>query len=45
MYDPLKEWILAVAARFRAIQAGSVHAYLAYIFVTLILLLVFGARP
>lgn len=45
LYDPLKEWILALAARFRAIQAGSIHAYLAYIFVTLILLLIFGARP
>jgi len=26
------------------VQAGSIHAYLAYIFVTLILLLLFGAR-
>jgi hydrogenase-4 component B len=45
LYHPLKEWILAVATRFRAVQAGSIHAYLAYIFVTLILLLIFGARP
>jgi hydrogenase-4 component B len=45
LYDPLRDWILALAARFRAIQAGSIHAYLAYIFVTLILLLIFGARP
>jgi len=29
----------------RAIQAGSIHAYLAYIFVTLVLLLLFGVRP
>jgi len=26
------------------VQAGSTHAYLAYIFVALILLLLFGAR-
>ncbi|MBI3683245.1 MAG: hydrogenase 4 subunit B [Acidobacteria bacterium] len=44
LYNPLRSAILAIADRFRAIQAGSVHAYLAYIFVTLILLLVFGAR-
>jgi hypothetical protein len=28
----------------RAVQAGSIHAYLAYIFITLIALLLFGAR-
>ena len=28
----------------RGMQAGSIHAYLAYIFVTLILLLLFGVR-
>lgn len=44
LYDPLKDWIFAVARRARAIQAGSIHAYLAYIFVTLILLLLFGVR-
>ena len=43
-YDPLKSGILALANRMRGIQAGSIHAYLAYIFVTLILLLLFGAR-
>jgi hydrogenase-4 component B len=43
-YDPLHAWILRVADRMRAIQAGSIHAYLAYIFVTLIVLLLFGAR-
>ncbi|MCL4402131.1 MAG: hydrogenase 4 subunit B [Acidobacteria bacterium] len=43
-YDPLKDWILGIAGRMRAIQAGSIHAYLAYIFVTLILLLLFGVR-
>ena len=44
IYDPLEHWIFAVAKRMRAIQAGSVHAYLAYIFVALILLLLFGVR-
>jgi hydrogenase-4 component B len=44
LYDPLKESILALATRMRGLQAGSIHAYLAYIFVTLIVLLLFGAR-
>src|SRR5438105_6346192 len=30
LYDPIKERILAFASRMRAIQAGSIHAYLAY---------------
>jgi hydrogenase-4 component B len=44
LYDPIKDRILAVANRMRLVQAGSIHAYLAYIFVALILLLLFGAR-
>jgi hypothetical protein len=28
----------------RAIQGGSIHAYLAYIFIALVLLLIFGVR-
>ena len=44
LYDPLKDWVLAFAGRMRAVQAGSINAYLAYIFVALILLLLFGAR-
>jgi hypothetical protein len=28
----------------RRLQAGSIHLYLAYVFVTLILLLIFGVR-
>ncbi len=44
LYGPLKDAILAIAGRLRAIQAGSIHAYLAYIFVALILLLLFGVR-
>jgi hydrogenase-4 component B len=43
-YDPLQRSILELARRMRGIQAGSIHAYLAYIFVTLILLLLFGVR-
>jgi hydrogenase-4 component B len=45
LYEPLKDLLLRFATRMRAIQAGSIHAYLAYIFVTLILLLLFGVRP
>jgi hydrogenase-4 component B len=44
VYGPLKAWVFGVSRRMLAIQAGSIHAYLAYIFVTLILLLLFGVR-
>jgi hydrogenase-4 component B len=44
LYEPLRQRILAAARRMRAIQAGSINAYLAYIFITLILLLIFGVR-
>ena len=44
LYGPFKDAILGLADRMRAIQAGSIHAYLAYIFVALILLLLFGVR-
>jgi hydrogenase-4 component B len=43
-YQPLWMGIQVLAARIRTIQTGSIHAYLAYIFVTLILLLIFGVR-
>jgi hydrogenase-4 component B len=43
-YDPLREGILRMARSMRMVQAGSLHAYLAYIFITLILLLVFAVR-
>jgi len=33
-----------MAAWMRRLQAGSIHLYLAYVFVTLILLLLFGVR-
>ena len=45
LYGPLKDKVLERANRFRAIQAGSIHAYLAYIFLTLVILLLFGVRP
>jgi hydrogenase-4 component B len=45
LYVPLKDFVLWFSIRMRAIQAGSIHAYLAYIFVTLVLLLLFGVRP
>jgi hydrogenase-4 component B len=44
VYTPFEDWLLRVASRMRSVQAGSVHAYLAYIFVTLIALLLFGVR-
>lgn len=44
LYVPLKDLLLRIAIRMRAIQAGSIHVYLAYIFITLVLLLLFGVR-
>jgi hydrogenase-4 component B len=43
-YGPLREGAIWLVMRIRRVQAGSLHAYLAYIFVTLILLLLFGVR-
>jgi hydrogenase-4 component B len=43
-YDPLRDGVLKMAAWMRRLQAGSIHLYLAYVFVTLILLLLFGVR-
>lgn len=45
LYRPVKSLVYWVSSRMRAIQAGSVHLYLTYIFVTLILLLLFAVRP
>jgi len=42
LYRPLKRRILLTSRRMRALQAGSIQAYLIYIFVTLLLLLIFA---
>jgi hydrogenase-4 component B len=39
LYDPVVGFFTAMANRLRVIQAGSLHLYLTYIFVTLIVLL------
>jgi hydrogenase-4 component B len=39
LYDPVVTFVSAAADRLRVIQAGSLHLYLTYIFITLILLL------
>jgi hydrogenase-4 component B len=44
LYAPLRERIMAASNRMKGIQAGSINVYLAYIFITLILLLLFGVR-
>jgi len=44
VYEPLRELVLSLASRMRRVQAGSIHVYLTYVFITLILLLIFGAR-
>ena len=40
IYRPLQRFILRTSRRMRALQAGSLQAYLIYIFVTLLLLLI-----
>lgn len=42
LYDPLIAFFTTLADRLRVIQAGSLHLYLTYIFVTLIALLLLG---
>jgi len=42
LYRPLRILLLRASRRVRVLQAGSVHAYLLYIFVTLLLLLMFA---
>jgi hydrogenase-4 component B len=39
LYDPIVVFFSTTADRLRIIQAGSLHLYLAYIFVTLVVLL------
>ncbi|MEI7727979.1 MAG: hydrogenase 4 subunit B [Verrucomicrobiota bacterium] len=43
IYRPLNRWVLVLSRRMRAMQAGSTHAYLIYIFVTMLLLLLIMA--
>jgi hydrogenase-4 component B len=42
IYRPLNRLILRLSRRMRALQAGSIQAYLIYIFITLLLLLMFA---
>lgn len=42
LYQPIVAWLWTAADRLRVIQAGSLHLYLAYIFVTLVLLLLWA---
>lgn len=39
LYDPVVAFFMALAERLRVIQAGSLHLYLTYIFVTLVVVL------
>ncbi len=41
IYAPLAGTVLAVSRAFRVVQAGSIHAYLAYIFAILLILMIF----
>src|SRR5205085_1380043 len=42
LYRPLNRAILRFSRRMRTLQAGSIQAYLIYIFITLLLLLMFA---
>ena len=42
IYRPLNRMVLRLSRRMRALQAGSIQAYLIYIFITLLLLLLFA---
>ena len=42
IYRPLNRRVLRLSRRMRTLQAGSIQAYLIYIFVTLLLLLIFA---
>jgi hydrogenase-4 component B len=42
LYEPVVRRLLALADRLRVIQAGSLHVYLSYIFLTLVLLLLWA---
>jgi hydrogenase-4 component B len=44
LYAPLKRLVFWISHKMRAVQAGSVHLYLSYVFVTLVLLLIFTVR-
>jgi hypothetical protein len=41
-YRPLNRFVLRLSRRLRALQAGSIQAYLIYIFITLLCLLLFA---
>ena len=42
LYNPVVHAFVGIADRLRILQAGSLHLYLAYIFVTLVVLLLFA---
>ncbi len=43
LYEPATAFIHRVAGKVRLLQSGSLHLYLGYILITLILLLIFGS--
>ncbi|HIH45382.1 MAG TPA: hypothetical protein HA257_10050 [Candidatus Methanoperedenaceae archaeon] len=40
LYEPVIKFILSVSRKLKAMQTGSIHAYLGYMFAVLVLLLV-----
>ncbi len=43
IYHPVNRLVRRLSLRLRALQAGSLQAYLIYIFITLVLLLMFAS--
>ena len=43
IYRPVNLWLLRLSRRLRALQAGSLQAYLIYVFITLVALLLFAS--
>lgn len=44
IYDPVLKLVFGIAKSMRKIQPGSIHLYLSYIFITLLLLIIFKGR-
>ncbi|MFA5336268.1 MAG: proton-conducting transporter membrane subunit [Candidatus Omnitrophota bacterium] len=45
IYDPALKLIIGTARTVRKIQPGSIHVYIAYIFITILALIIFVGRP
>ncbi len=44
LYSPVSRFVLSISTRVRWVHTGSIHIYLTYIFITLIILIVFVGK-